>query len=720
MAIFKTDPREQRVKLFDALYENCKGGSQVNLRAIPQQESPTWPVSELLQRSGVFDQQLEGFLKAHGDDRFLGLYFAVATRNDGAKKEHIEEIPALWVDIDFKDVPEDRARRQLEEFLFLPSAVVSTGGGLHVYWLLKEPATREEIEPFEKTLKRLAHTLGGDLRAAEAARVLRVPGTFNRKPEYESPRPVELELLVPERRYNYEDVMDNLPETLSDKPSRSDGSTPEVDYRKISSEEIDRIMECAFMQHCDRDRTRLSEPEWYCMVSQLAGRTGGPAKIHELSRGYPKYDPKETDKKILHAMNSSGPHTCEFIKESWECGKDCGVKAPAALAYERECGTVQPTNDAASHLAFPEEVMAGLAGDFAELYSRYLEVPKHFFYIGFLTCLGICLADRLTLASEVKPQPRFYVVLLGESADDRKSTALTKVTGFFKEALPETFQVCYGVGSAEGLQKRLEGNGSLLLCLDEFKQFVSKCKIDSSVLLPCVTTLFESNRYESRTKTVNIQLEKAYLSLLAASTVQTYERTWDASFTDIGFNNRLFLVPGKGERKHSVPATVPGLEKDLLVRRLKDVIRQVERVCEVSLTPGARALYDFWYMNRERSIHVKRLDTYSMRLMPLLAVNELKSEVDEEIVRKVIALANWQLEVRREYDPIDADNKTAAMEEKIRRALKTGPRTDRELKQSTHANRAGLWFYDTAIKNLEHAEEIHRDRRQKRWCLVTQ
>ena len=150
------------------------------------------------------------------------------------------------------------------------------------------------------------------------------------------------------------------------------------------------------------------------------------------------------------------------------------------------------------HLEFPTWIKTGLAGAFSGLYASVLETPPHFLFVSFLTCLGSVLADRLTLASELQTQPRLYVLLLGESADDRKSTALKKATDFFTEALTD-FRVCWGVGSAEGLQKRMEDGGRLLLCLDEFKSFVSKCKIESSVLLPCVNSLFETNRYEGHT-----------------------------------------------------------------------------------------------------------------------------------------------------------------------------------------------------------------------------
>jgi hypothetical protein len=378
--------------------------------------------------------------------------------------------------------------------------------------------------------------------------------------------------------------------------------------------------------------------------------------------------------------------------------------------------THERKNREASPLAFPE-VITGLAGDFAQLYSRYLEVPAHFFFMGFLTCLGSVLADRLTLASEVAPQPRLFTLLLGESADDRKSTAISKVTDFFREAAPEAFHLCLGVGSAEGLQEFMRKNGKLLLCFDEFKSFVSKCKIDGSVLLPCVNTLFESNRYESRTKTTDIKLERAFLSLLAASTIRTYENTWSTQFIDIGFNNRLFLVPGGAEKKFSYPLEIPEREKDPLKLRLMELHRHVGGGLKLNMSAEALALYHGWYMNLERSPHAKRLDTYAMRLMSLLSVNDLKREVDEETARKAIALADWQLEVRRLYDPIDAENTIAKMEQKIRRCLRDGPQKEWKLKKAVHYERDGLWAYNTAKTNLERAGELVYDNREERLVL---
>jgi hypothetical protein len=366
-------------------------------------------------------------------------------------------------------------------------------------------------------------------------------------------------------------------------------------------------------------------------------------------------------------------------------------------------------------LSFPK-IMGGIAGAFAQIYAASLEVPEHFLYISFLTCLGNVIAERVTLNTEISPQPRLYVLLLGESADDRKSTALNKTISFFKEALSD-FNVCWGIGSAEGLQKRIEDSTRLLLCFDEFRQFVSKCKIDGSVLLPCVNTLFESNRYESRTKTYDISLDCAYLSLLAASTLQTYERTWDSSFTDIGFNNRLFLVPGQGEKRFSLPVKIAESDKTIIKNALGDILRYLGNGIELTLTSDARNLYHEWYMNLERSIHAKRLDTYALRFMILLAVNEGRLEVDSAIVSKVTELMDWQLRVRQIHDPIDAEGKMAIIEQKIRRILFSGPKSERDIKRQCHAERVGLWFFTSALNNMSRAREIQFDKNAKTWRI---
>jgi hypothetical protein len=370
-----------------------------------------------------------------------------------------------------------------------------------------------------------------------------------------------------------------------------------------------------------------------------------------------------------------------------------------------------------SPLVFPVHIIREAAGHFSEVFGDCLEPPQHFFFFAYLTCLGSVLSNRVTLRSELRPQPRLYTVILGESADDRKSTAISKTVDFFLSTLTE-FRTCFGVGSAEGLQKRLSKDSSILLVFDELKAFVGKAKVDGSVLLPCVCTLFESNRYESHTKDKEIILTGAHLSILAASTIETYERTWDAAFQDIGMTNRLFIVPGQGQRKNAIPGLIPKHEIDLLKQETGKILMSSNMTPELDITPQGRSLYEDWYMQLEQSIHTKRLDTYAMRFMVLLAVNSHKHEVDEKIVQDVIDLMNWQLQARRLHDPIDADSAVAKIEEKIRRVLTTGPRSEYDLKRAVHYSRIGTWVFRNAVRNLTQTREIRFDKISKRWGLI--
>jgi hypothetical protein len=377
---------------------------------------------------------------------------------------------------------------------------------------------------------------------------------------------------------------------------------------------------------------------------------------------------------------------------------------------------------------FPHQTLAGAGGYFANVYDDSIESCPQFLFMSYLTCLGNVLCPKLSVKTSLKTQPRLYVVLVGESADDRKSTALDVCTDFFKSVLDKDFNYCEGAGSAEGLQrilKKAEEQYSdqtlgTLLVHDEFKAFVSKCNIDNSVLLPCVNTLFEKTRYQNSIKKKDILIDPAYLSMLAASTTETYERIYKPHFFHIGFPNRVFLVPGTTQRKYSLPPEIPYQEQRQMKQDLIQILKYAKDGIRFELTPEAAEYYHHWYLHRDKSVHVKRMDTYSLRLMMLLAANELKPEIDIDIAQKATALCDWQVEVRKLYDPIDADSIYAQMEEKIRRHLSNGPLKDWELKRKTGANRTGLHVYTTALGNLKRASEVGKDKDTKQWFLIRQ
>ena len=99
---------------------------------------------------------------------------------------------------------------------------------------------------------------------------------------------------------------------------------------------------------------------------------------------------------------------------------------------------------------------------------------------------------------------------------------------------------------------------------------------------------------------------------------------------------------------------------------------------------------------------------------------QISYEVDGEIVRAVMTFLDYELEVRKALQPIDADNAIAKMEQKIVRQVDVLTPTKRELARSVHADRAGRWIFQTALENVEKDRKIHFDEVRGRYVLADQ
>jgi hypothetical protein len=145
----------------------------------------------------------------------LAVYYGTAARAfEGGKKEHVTSIPGAFGDLDFKRYPDGEAGAwaALAAFPLPPTWVINSGGGLQPYWDFVSPLTgRDQFAAFEPMLKRLAAALNGDPSVAEMARVLRLPGSYNSKPEYGTPRQVTIIRFNPENLYTLADFERLLP-----------------------------------------------------------------------------------------------------------------------------------------------------------------------------------------------------------------------------------------------------------------------------------------------------------------------------------------------------------------------------------------------------------------------------------------------------------------------------------------------------------------------------
>jgi hypothetical protein len=99
--------------------------------------------------------------------------------------------------VDFKLTPPEEVQRRLDALEAAgipPSVVIHSGGGLHLYWAIQPVTVDTEADRAEvkRALKALQVLVAGDPHSVDVAHILRLPGTYNRKPEYGEPRFVEL------------------------------------------------------------------------------------------------------------------------------------------------------------------------------------------------------------------------------------------------------------------------------------------------------------------------------------------------------------------------------------------------------------------------------------------------------------------------------------------------------------------------------------------------
>jgi hypothetical protein len=175
-----------------ALYCSAPSGSvvEVRFRAGSGMDRRFLEV-ELLQRLAVTIRSL-----ASRTDVYVGV--VPRRRRGGGRTDLVERAGVVWVDCDGS-----ASVVALREFRPMPGMVVSSGSAqnCHAYWFLREPAALEAIE---RVNRRLALTLGADVRCTDAARILRPAGSVNRK--HSPPTTVRLLRLAATERVAVEDL----------------------------------------------------------------------------------------------------------------------------------------------------------------------------------------------------------------------------------------------------------------------------------------------------------------------------------------------------------------------------------------------------------------------------------------------------------------------------------------------------------------------------------
>lgn len=288
----------------------------INIRVFDDRGGPF--ADKLRFKSGLFLEHIEELKKINAKNN--GVFFVV--NSGGDLDAEINKINAQFVECDHLSFEEQF--KLIESFPLRPSIINKTSRSLHVYWLIKDG----DVKKYRPIQLGLCDFFNGDTMCQNEARVMRLPGFNHCKKD---PVPVKCIFFEPQNRYTQEQFLQAMPDI--------DLTEPEIIEGTNSGLEI-LMMGCDFLKHCDKDAETLSEHDWYAMITNLYPFKGGIKAIHDLSKKYPTYSKRKTDKKIEHFIKSkTKPITCETIAEKgFKCPKfingECTCKSPAGLCFK--------------------------------------------------------------------------------------------------------------------------------------------------------------------------------------------------------------------------------------------------------------------------------------------------------------------------------------------------------------------------------------------------
>ena len=300
-----------------------------------------------------------------------GVYFATASYQTTASREqvNVQALRSLRLDIDVAK-PSDPtgtypnkkvALAAVIDFFkstaLVPTYVVSSGKGFHIYWCMDADCEPSVWKPMAEGLQRA----GGDFGllidrkvTTDSARILRPPGTIHHDD-------VRVQILQ-DTNYIWKvtDLQGKLVSVKADTlPIAPAGKYDTSINREAIIEVVRRppVSAIAVAQKCNALRFAaerlgdIPEPYWRAMLGLVKHTIEGEDLAHEWSSGHPNYDEEETQKKLDGW--TAGPTTClEFANHTSAC-QTCvfrgTVRSPVLLVDPPAPAAVAATPQPASH-----------------------------------------------------------------------------------------------------------------------------------------------------------------------------------------------------------------------------------------------------------------------------------------------------------------------------------------------------------------------------------
>jgi len=259
-------------------------------------------------------------------------YFALATFETGEnrKQTNVKQLRSFFLDLDCgasksysTQVEALAGLRSFCNDLNLPKpTIVNSGNGIHVYWILTEPVSREIWLPVAETLKKKCkeHGLHADPAiTSDTSRILRVVNTHNYKSD--TPKLVSLvgALSAP---ITLEALKNSIDADVLALPKQSTPAPRDAIMEALSGSYTSNFQDilvkseagkgCDQLLYVSKNQPDVSEPLWRAALSIAKFCEDGDTMVHVISNKHPNYSEEQTNNK---ASLIKGPYTCDKFNE---------------------------------------------------------------------------------------------------------------------------------------------------------------------------------------------------------------------------------------------------------------------------------------------------------------------------------------------------------------------------------------------------------------------
>ena len=308
----------------------------------------TYVITGITNKTNVRQRYAESLEQAYKNIEFFkgdpptNVYFALSTF-EGLSRKAVDSIyiKSFFLDLDVGKAKNSYATKEdafvgLDKFINdtgLPEpTIIDSGNGLHVYWILNDQIETSQWKPYAEKFKQLCvkHNLIIDPAVpADAARVLRVPFTFNYNTK-DGEAPVEVTFINEIKQYDLDELTSKFGEVVAQPVfdlGQVNKGLDEETRKMLGLDNYEYVFEtiaveslngrgCNQIKWILENSTSCPEPMWYAGLSVAIRCVDGDTAIHTMSEDYSGYNREDTERKARATLKAKWAYSCEKFEEN--------------------------------------------------------------------------------------------------------------------------------------------------------------------------------------------------------------------------------------------------------------------------------------------------------------------------------------------------------------------------------------------------------------------